>query len=180
MSTIVVAAQFTKGGGQPAAGLTLSEIALYLTQLDNSSGAATVVWDGTQNPTVEIDNCGTYARLYAEADLATYTYFIAAHYSGATTLDSDYVVGGHARDESTTAGSGAIAFTYTLTSSVDDAPIADADVWATSDVAGNTILASGRTDSDGKVTFYLDAGTVYIFRQKSGWNFSNPDTETVS
>jgi len=77
-------------------------------------------------------------------------------------------------------GSGGIEFVYTLTSSVDDAAIVDADVWATSDEDGNVILASGSTDSNGQVTFYLDAGTVYIWRQKNGWNFTNPDTETVS
>ena len=77
-------------------------------------------------------------------------------------------------------GAGAIPFTYTLTSSVDSSPITDVDVWVTSDSSGNNVLASGRTDQYGKVTFYLDAGTVYVWRQKSGWNFDNPDTEVVS
>ena len=77
-------------------------------------------------------------------------------------------------------GVGAITWTYTLTSSVDAAPIPDADVWVTSDIAGTAVLASGRTNALGVVTFYLDAGTVYVFRQKSGWNFTNPDTEVVS
>jgi hypothetical protein len=76
-------------------------------------------------------------------------------------------------------GAGAIAFTYTLTSAVDASPIVDADVWVTADAAGNTILASGRTDSNGEVTFYLDPGTVYVWRQKPGWNFINPDVETI-
>jgi hypothetical protein len=76
-------------------------------------------------------------------------------------------------------GPGAIPFTYTLTSSADSSPIVDADVWVTADAAGNTILANGRTDSDGEVTFYLDPGTVYIWRQKPGWNFDNPDLETI-
>jgi len=87
---------------------------------------------------------------------------------------------GKALTDGITAGAGATTFTYTLTSSVDGTPIADADVWATSDQAGSNVLASGTTDSNGQVTFYLDAGTVYIWRQKSGWNFTNPDTETVS
>jgi len=78
------------------------------------------------------------------------------------------------------AGAGAITFTYTLTSSIDSTPIPDADVWVTSDAAGNNVVASGETDNNGEVTFYLDAGTVYVWRQKSGWNFTNPDTETVS
>lgn len=77
-------------------------------------------------------------------------------------------------------GSGAIQWTYTLTSSVGGSPIADADVWVTSDLAGVNVVASGKTDTFGKVTFYLDAGTHYIWSQKSGWNFDNPDTETVS
>lgn len=77
-------------------------------------------------------------------------------------------------------GAGAITFVYTLTSSVDSSPIEDADVWATSNSDGTGLLASGRTNASGEVTFYLDAGTVYIWRQKPGWNFTNPDTETVS
>lgn len=77
-------------------------------------------------------------------------------------------------------GAGAIPFTYTLTSSGDGSPIADADVWVTSDSAGSNLLASGRTDQNGVVTFYLDSGTVYVWRQKSGWDFTNPDTEVVS
>jgi len=29
------------------------------------------------------------------------------------------------------------------------------------------------------VTFYLDAGQIYVWRTKSGWNFTNPDVEIV-
>lgn len=76
-------------------------------------------------------------------------------------------------------GAGAIQWVYTLTSSEDSSPIPDADVWITSDSAGNNLLASGRTNGSGQVTFYLDTGTVYVWRQKSGWNFSNPDVEEV-
>jgi len=77
-------------------------------------------------------------------------------------------------------GAGAVTFTYTLTSSIDSAPIPDAAVWVTTDAAGEEIVASGSTDAAGQVTFYLDAGTYYLWRQKAGWNFSNPDTETVA
>lgn len=77
-------------------------------------------------------------------------------------------------------GAGAIAFTYTLTSTLDNSPVPDAAVWATADSGGTMILASGRTDNSGEVTFYLDPGTVYIWRAKRGWTFANPDTETVS
>jgi hypothetical protein len=75
-------------------------------------------------------------------------------------------------------GPGAIVWTYTLTESGNG--IADVDVWVTTDVAGTNIIASGKTDQNGQVTFYLDAGVVYVWSAKSGWNFDNPDQEVVS
>lgn len=81
-----------------------------------------------------------------------------------------------------TAGVGAITWTYTVISSVPpNNPIADVDVWVTSDIGGTNVLGSGRTDANGVVTFYLDAGTVYVWKQKSGQNDDQgPDTEVVS
>ena len=76
-------------------------------------------------------------------------------------------------------GAGANEFTYTLTETGSGDPIPDADVWATTDSNGAVVVASGRTDQNGIITFYLDSGTVYIWRQKSGYNFANPDTEVV-
>jgi hypothetical protein len=75
---------------------------------------------------------------------------------------------------------GAITFTYNVTNTVSGQPIADTDVWVTTDIGGTNVIASGKTDQFGNVTFYLDAGTVYMWRQKSGFNFDNPDTEVVS
>jgi hypothetical protein len=77
-------------------------------------------------------------------------------------------------------GAGAITWTYTLTNSVTGLPIADADVWVTTDIGGTNVIASGKTNASGVVTFYLDAGTVYVWRQKSGFDFVNPDAEVVS
>lgn len=79
-----------------------------------------------------------------------------------------------------TGGAGAITWTYTLTDSGTGLPIADADVWITSNIGGTNVLASGKTNASGVVTFYLDAGTVYVWRQKTGYDFTNPDTEVVS
>jgi|GEM_PF-3514225 len=80
----------------------------------------------------------------------------------------------------TIGGPGAITWTHTLTES-DTTPIADADVWVTSDVGGSNVVASGRTNASGVVTFYLDAGTVYVWAQKAGFNFTDmPDTEVVA
>jgi hypothetical protein len=78
------------------------------------------------------------------------------------------------------AGSGAIAWSYDLTDGDTGDPIADADVWVSTDQAGANVIASGKTDQSGRVMFDLDAGTIYVWRQKSGWNFANPDSEVVS
>lgn len=78
------------------------------------------------------------------------------------------------------AGAGGITWTYTLTDADSGNPISNADVWVTTDEAGNNVIASGVTDAAGSLTFYLDAGTYYLWRKKSGWNFTNPDTEEVS
>ena len=83
-------------------------------------------------------------------------------------------------DDVTTLGTGAITFTYTLLSSVDSAPIASATVWVTTDQAGTNVVASGTTNTSGEVVFYLDAGDYFVWREKSGFNFTNPDQETVS
>lgn len=77
-------------------------------------------------------------------------------------------------------GSGGLEWSYTLTEAGTGALIPEADVWVTSDPAGATLIASGRTNAAGIATFYLDAGTYYIWRQRAGWNFTNPDTEIVA
>lgn len=79
-----------------------------------------------------------------------------------------------------TTGAGAISWPYTLTDEATGLPIADVDVWVTTDISGVNVVAQGRTNASGVVTFYLDTGTVYIWRQKSGWDFVNPDAETVT
>jgi len=80
----------------------------------------------------------------------------------------------------TLGGAGAIDWTYTLTDEDTGLPIADATIWITTDIGGLNIIASGLTDANGVATFYLDAGTVYVWRQKSGYDFDNPDQETVA
>lgn len=79
-----------------------------------------------------------------------------------------------------TGGTGAIAWTYTLTEDDGTTPIADARVWVTTDEQGASVVAGPLyTDASGEVTFNLDAGTYYIHCKKSGYNFT-VDTEVVS
>ncbi len=73
----------------------------------------------------------------------------------------------------TTVGSGTGADEVTLTFTKEGSvPIADADVWITSDAGGDNVVAGTlQTDSSGQVTFLLDAGsTYYSFLQKDGIN----------
>lgn len=93
MSNLTVSATFTRNSGQPATGLTLAEINLYLTAVHKTTGDRTVIWDGTQNPQFEVTNTGAYGRIYASADYDTYHYFAAAQYDGAISLDQDWITG---------------------------------------------------------------------------------------
>jgi hypothetical protein len=81
-------------------------------------------------------------------------------------------------DELTPEGFGAVTWDYTLNDNLGN-PIPGAEIWATSDIAGAHKIAYGVTDAAGKVIFMLDPGTYYIWGQKAGYVFSNPDTEVV-
>lgn len=175
---MIVTALFTKSSGQPATGLTLSEIAIYLYARALADGTVTAIWSG-ENPTEEIGG-GLYSKSY-DADTTTYTYYAYAVYSGATELDTNYAVMAHPFSVAGTAGAGATTWPYTLTDGDTGEPIADADVWVSTDEAGENVIARGTTDQNGVVTFYLDDGsTVYVWRRKDGWTCTNPDVETVS
>jgi len=88
---MIMEALFTKNNGQPATGLTLTDIDLYLYRRALATGTAETVWDGV-NPTEEVGG-GIYTRSYTD-DSDTYTYYGYAHYTGATILDVDYSVQG--------------------------------------------------------------------------------------
>lgn len=84
---------------------------------------------------------------------------------------------------------GALEITYTLRIDDEDsgAVLAGADVWITTDSAGTLVIWRGVTDANGVLREtagsskpWLDAGTYYFWREKSGYTFSNPDTETFS
>jgi hypothetical protein len=78
--------------------------------------------------------------------------------------DIDEITGG-------ISGPGADECTLTI-NDPDDDPIADADVWLSSDADGDTVVAGTRqTDSNGRVTFMLDDGaSYYLWAQKDGIN----------
>lgn len=76
------------------------------------------------------------------------------------------------------AGGGATANVITINDGTN--PLDGVDVWATTDSAGTNVVARANTDASGNVTFYLDAGTYYIWKQLAGYSFTNPQTLVVS
>jgi len=78
----------------------------------------------------------------------------------------------------TNAGTGSTESVYNVVDD-DGNAIAGASVVVTSDIEGTVKVAEGTTDDFGNVTFYLNAGTYYMWTIKSGYSFTCPDTEVV-
>ena len=77
-------------------------------------------------------------------------------------------------------GNGAISFPVTVNDE-DSNPIDGVEVWITTDSGGTNVVAGTlSTDALGVATFMLDAGDYYVWRQASGYNFTNPVAITVS
>lgn len=118
----------------------------------------------------------SYTTTAAEAD--TYgPVAIKVTDASAVQQNLEYVVG----DRSISA----IEFTYTVTDSSTGLPIEGVEVWFATDSSGSNVAWYGTTDAfgvarnDGNLP-RLDTGTYYVFRQKAGYTFSDPDTEVVS
>ena len=115
--------------------------------------------------TVNADNAGI-AAIKAKTDSLTF--------SIANQVDANAVTGG-----GQPIGSGAIS--HTITVNIDGNPAPAVDAWVTTDAAGASVVAGTLvTDNAGQVTFQLDAGSYYLWCQRSGVNFSNPTAFTVS
>jgi hypothetical protein len=81
----------------------------------------------------------------------------------------------------TPAGAGSIEFTITVNNDDTGNPIAGASVWVTSDAAGTNVIAGTlATDAAGQVTFFLDAGTAYVWVAAEDYTGTNPTQVTVS
>lgn len=125
------------------------------------------------------NNTNNTVELSAAAVDAIWDESVAAH----TTVDT---YGSYIDTELTSVisgvllGTGTLACTYTLTLSDNGMPISGARVIVSTDGSHANIVASGITDQYGIVSFNLDAGTVYLWRYKSGVNFSNPIIATFS
>ncbi len=77
-----------------------------------------------------------------------------------------------------TLGGGSISWPITIT--VGGAPKDGVDVWVSTDSAGTNVVARGYTNASGVVTFMLDAGDYYCWKQLADVTFTNPETFTVT
>ena len=77
-------------------------------------------------------------------------------------------------------GSGALSCTWTQKDDSDN-PLDNVQIWISTDEAGTNVIAGTLlTDASGEATFMLDAGTYYVWRERAGYNFTNPQTWSVS
>lgn len=83
------------------------------------------------------------------------------------------------RNPTNNVGAGAVEYCVTI----DDGsnPLAEAEVWVSTDEAGTNVIAGTlTTDANGQATFMLDAGSYYLWVKKTGYTFSNPQSFTVT
>jgi len=130
---------------------------------------------------------GSYVALFYEAGIkTTFTTFRVKDVS-ADVLDELLAsheipgsVGKKISDLAAGSGAGDGAISWPVTVMSGGLPQDGVEVWVTTDLAGTNIIASGFTNASGVMTFYLDAGTYYLWCRKSGINFTNPETIVVS
>lgn len=78
-----------------------------------------------------------------------------------------------------TLGAGSSSYVVTVNDGNGD-PMDGVSVWVTTDIAGTNPTASGVTDDLGQVTFLLDPGTYYLWKQLAGFDFTNPEQIQVT
>jgi hypothetical protein len=106
--------------------------------------------------------------------------------AGAEWQDVIFVIYTEVLASATTFPAGAITFTYIVTDITTGLPIEGVEVWFSTDNPAVNIVWKGDTDAFGIAMDVngnlpsLDAGTYYVWRQKSGFIFTDPDTEVVS
>lgn len=139
------------------------------------SGGVFVIGNGTKT---EI-GLGWYSYLATAAEADTIGP-VAVVVTGAGTVQQnlEYVCGQRTPS--------ALEFTYTVRNSITANPIPGVKIQIGTDMAGANIIWSGITDTFGvsrDTTGHLprlEPGTYRIFRQLSGFIFSDPDVEEVS
>ena len=69
---------------------------------------------------------------------------------------------------------------YTTTTTIGGAPASGVSVRVSTDLAGAFMIASGASTTLGVAVFSLDDGAYYVWRQRNGATWANPEAITVS
>jgi hypothetical protein len=78
-------------------------------------------------------------------------------------------------------GPGGVSYTYHAFNTLNNFPIVDAEVWASTDLDGlNVIGGTLITDSEGNALFQLPAGVYYFWIRHSRYKFNNPERIVIS
>ena len=152
-----------------ASGVEVAGLGTAFTLTVSKAGGAFAASAGTK---AEISG-GWYSYLLTASECDTLgALSIKVTHASTAQQNLAYFVGG--------ANAGAVAFTYTVTSTEGATPISGASVWVTTDSAGLIVIDSGTTDVDGEVLFYLQPGSYYFWRNAPGFTGNAPDLEVVS
>lgn len=146
--------------------------------------------DGT--PEVSGASCteiGSSGRFYYQPVFtppATKTSYLVVFTNTVYEQTSELVLGGYdyqaAAAASSFIGAGVGSVLKTYTQLLDGLPLPDCQVWMSTDLLQANIIAGGITDALGKVYLYPNVPTgttLYVWRRKSGYEFTNPDVETM-
>jgi len=169
-----VAGQFLYVKALDSSGVVTGDAANITCTLSLDNGTPTATND--VNPT-EIGTTGVYYFALTQAETNAET-IIA--FPGSSTAGVE-VVGLGAMESNSTTVVNAGSETWVLTVESSGVPVAGVECWVSTDIAGsNTVAGTSTTDDFGMVTFYLDVGTYYLWRDSSTHTFPNPTAFTVS
>lgn len=153
--------------------------ALTFSEMFNGS----IMWDtGEETPSYAVEDVNIFSQFLTSSDVRLD--YLDANVSSAATPTVEQI---DALLSSThgsglwggSGGSGSISTTISVIA--DEIPLDNVAIYVTSDIYGNNIVAGTLyTDTFGEATFLLDAGTYYVWKQLSGFNFTNPEIITVS
>jgi hypothetical protein len=160
---------------------SLAPLALQETVVALPAATAGLVWDEDISLHVAAGSSGAQIQVSASdppspADIANAV--LAAIVTGAVTVE-DVLALLYGAQASGGAGGGALPFVVTI--NVGGQPADGVEVWISTDLEGDNIVAGTlTTDAFGVANFMLDAGTYQLWKQKAGVNFTNPEEIVVS
>lgn len=77
-------------------------------------------------------------------------------------------------------GAGSVSVPFTVTDNASN-PIDGVAVWVSTDSSGTNVIAGTvYTNGSGLATLMLDPGSYYVWLQRNGYTFTNPQTLTVT